>query len=140
MALMASATDPTEAALATVQLTEVGTFAATATPVGRLPADQPKGLTLRKLGGVMDFSLTVALSEPGSAPADALARAMAALTGGAGPRLTFVAPGQDANLRLAVIPDSPRPDALWILPATPRRWRRRCARRGSARPPAPPSA
>ena len=118
MALMASAADPTSAAIATVELTEVGTFTATATPVGALPADLPKGLTLRKLGEVIDFSLTVALPEPGSAPASALATVMAALTGGAGPRLRFVAAAQDADLRLAVIPGSPRPDALWILPST----------------------
>ena len=118
MALMASAADPTEAAIATVELTGVGTFSATATPVGVLPADLPKGLTLRKLGEVMDFSLTVALPEPGSAAADALQSAMAVLTAGAGPRLRFVASGQDADLRLAVIRDSPRPDALWILPST----------------------
>ena len=118
MAVMASAADPTEAAIAMVELTEVGTFTATATPVGALPADLPKGLTLRKLGEVMDFSLTVALPERGSAPAGALQAAMVALTLGADPRLAFVAPGQDADLRLAVIPDSPRPDALWILPST----------------------
>jgi len=47
MAVMASAADPTEAAIAMVELTEVGTFTATATPVGALPADLPKGLTLR---------------------------------------------------------------------------------------------
>ena len=118
MALMASAADPTEAAIGTVTLTDVGTFTAKATPVGALRADLPKGLTLRKLGQMMDFSLTVALPEPGSAPADALHSAMPALIGGAGPRLVFVAPGQDADLRLAVIPDSARPDALWILPST----------------------
>ncbi len=118
MALMASAADPTDAAIATVELAKVGTFTATATLVGAPPATLPKGLTLRKLGEIMDFSLTVALPEPGSAPADALAMAMVALTDGAGPRLRFVAPGQDADLWLAVIPDSPRPDALWILPST----------------------
>ena len=118
MALMASAADPTEAALGTVELTVVDTFAATGTLVGAPPQDLPKGLTLRKMSEVMDFSLTVALPEAGTAPAAALQAAMAAVTAGAGPRLAFVAAGAEADLRLAVIPDSPRPDALWILPST----------------------
>jgi hypothetical protein len=36
-----------------------------------------------------------------------------------GPRISFVPAGDpDADLRLAVLPDSPRPDAVWVLPST----------------------
>jgi hypothetical protein len=122
MAVMASAADPTEAALGYVELTTVDTFTATGQPVARdgktLPADLPKGLTLRKLDTALDFTLTVALPAPGSAAADKLLSALDALTDAAGPRLTFVPATDEADLRLAVLPDSPRPEAIWVLPAT----------------------
>ena len=122
LAVLASAADDTSAALGYVQVATLDTFSATAIPVvhaGKtLPPDLPRGLTLRKLDAALDFSLTVALPEPGSAPADALLAALATITEDAGPRLHFVAAGADADLRLAVIPASPRPDALWVLPST----------------------
>lgn len=123
LAVMASAADDTAAALGYVALTEVGTFSATARAVevdGKsLPAALPKGLMLRKIGADLDFTLTVALPEPGSAPAAALTAARAAFDTAAGPRLVLVSAGSpEADLRLAVLPDSPRPDALWVLPAT----------------------
>ncbi len=122
MAVMASAADPTEAALGHVTLTSVGTFTATGQPTNTdgkaLPAELPKGLTLRKLDTALDFTLTVALPTPGSAPADALLSALDALTEAAGPRLTFVAATDEADLRLAVLPGSPRPEAIWVLPST----------------------
>ncbi len=122
LAVMATAADPDDAALGYVQLTSVETFASTGEAVEQdgkaLPADLPEGITLRKLDQTLDFSLTVALPAPGLAPADALLSALDVLTGTAGPRLTFVAADQEADLRLAVLPDSPRPDAIWVLPAT----------------------
>ncbi len=122
MAVMASAADTTDAALGYVTLTSVDTFAATGQPVAKdgktLPTDLPKGITLRKLDEAVDFTLTVALPAPGSAPADALLSALADLTAAAGPRLTFVPASDEADLRLAVLPDSPRPDAIWVLPST----------------------
>ena len=122
MAVMASAADPTEAALGYVTLIRVDTFAATGEAVVQdgktLPADLPKGITLRKLDEALDFTLTVALPAPGSAPADALLAALGMLKDSAGPRLTFVAATEEADLRLAVLPDSPRPDAIWVLPST----------------------
>jgi hypothetical protein len=75
-------------------------------------------MTLRKLEEALDFTLTVALPPEGSAPADALLAAFQDLTEAAGPRLVFVAADQEADLRLAVLPDSPRPDAIWVLPST----------------------
>ncbi|AZL59756.1 caspase family protein [Tabrizicola piscis] len=122
MAVMASAADTTDAALGYVTLSSVDTFAATGQPVAKdgktLPTDLPKGITLRKLDEAVDFTLTVALPAPGSAPADALLSALADLSAAAGPRLTFVPATDEADLRLAVLPDSPRPDAIWVLPST----------------------
>ncbi len=122
LAVMASAADPDAATLGFVQLTRVETFSATGQAIEQdgkvLPADLGEGVTLRKLDQGLDFSLTVALPEPGLAPADALLSALEALSESAGPRLTFVAADQEADLRLAVLPDSPRPDAIWVLPAT----------------------
>lgn len=121
LAVMASAADPTEAALGFAEITGADTFTATAAPVTEgtaLPADLPKGLVLRRISAELDFSLTVALPEAGTEAADALLSASAALSEAAGPRIAFVAAGQEADLRLAVLPDSPRPDAIWVLPAT----------------------
>jgi hypothetical protein len=122
LAVMGSAADADEAALGYVELTSVETFSSVGQAVEKdgkvLPADLPKGVTLRKLDEALDFTLTVALPAAGSAPADALLAARADLAAAAGPRLSFVAPDQEADLRLAVLPDSPRPDAIWVLPAT----------------------
>ncbi|MFN3971343.1 MAG: caspase family protein [Gemmobacter sp.] len=116
LAVLASAADPSDAALARVTVTRADTFGAEA--AGELPADLPRGVVLRKLSSDLDFSLTVAMPEAGSAPADALMRVVERLRAAAGARLRFVAPGDEADLRLAVMPESPRPDAIWVLPAT----------------------
>lgn len=122
LAVMATAADATDAALGYVQVTKTGTFSSTATPVEHegkvLPAEVPKGVVLRKLDDAVDFTLTVALPPAGSAPADALRTQIATLQEVVGPRLVFVEPGAEADLRLAVIPDSDRPDAIWVLPST----------------------
>jgi hypothetical protein len=122
LAVMGSAADADSDALGYVELTSVETFSSVGRAVEKdgktLPAELPKGVTLRKLGEALDFTLTVALPPEGSAPADALLAALDALTEAAGPRLAFVAPEAEADLRLAVLPDSLRPDAIWVLPAT----------------------
>lgn len=122
LAVMASAADETDAALGYVKVAKTDTFTTTAVPVEHegkaLPAELPKGLMLRKLDDAVDFTLTVALPPAGSAPADALLEELAVLQEVVGPRLVFVEPGAEADLRLAVIPDSPRPDAIWVLPST----------------------
>lgn len=122
LAVMATAADTTDAALGYVKVTKTSTFSTTATPVeyeGKvLPAEMPKGLVLRKLDQTVDFTLTVALPPAGSAPADALRTWIATLQDAVGPRIVFVEPGAEADLRLAVIPDSTRPDAIWVLPST----------------------
>ncbi len=122
LAVMPSAADTTDKALGYVRIVSVDTFTATAEPVARdgiaLPADLPKGLFLRKLDTSVDFGLTVALPPAGTAPADALLAALDSLQEAAGPRLNFVAAGQEADLALAVLPDSGRPDAIWVLSGT----------------------
>jgi hypothetical protein len=122
LAVMGSAADADDAALGFVSLTSVDTFVATGTAIEQdgktLPVELPKGITLRKLDETLDFTLTVALPAEGTAPADALLAALADLTEAAGPRLNFVKSSEDADLRLAVLPDSPRPDAIWVLPST----------------------
>lgn len=122
LAVMDSAAADTDKAIGYVQVTALDTFTATAVPVEKdgklLPAELPKGLYLRKLDTALDFSLTVALPPEGSAPADALLAALEALKEESGPRLNFVAAGAEADLRLAVLPDSDRPDAIWVLPST----------------------
>lgn len=122
LAVMGSAAAADDAALGYVELTSVETFSSVGQAVERdgtvLPADLPKGVTLRKLDAALDFTLTVALPASSSAPADALLAALGELEEAAGPRLNFVAPDQEADVRLAVLPDSPRPDAIWVLPST----------------------
>lgn len=120
LAVMAKATDADDAALGFVKLTAVETFSAKAEAVDQtLPAELPKGFLLRKIGSDVDFTLTVALPKAEESPVvTALDRAMAALKAASGPRLVYVAAGEEADLRLAVIKDSPRPDAIWVLPAT----------------------
>ncbi len=122
LAVMGSATDPDEAALGLVNLTSVQTFSAKGVAVvgdKPLPAELPKGFLLRKIGSDVDFTLTIALPKAENSPVvTALNQAMAALKAGSGPRMVYVAAGEEADLRLAVIKDSPRPDAIWVLPAT----------------------
>ena len=120
LAVMARATDSNDAALAYVKLTDVDTFSASGfvTADKPLPEKLPKGMLLRKIGADVDFTLTVAFPETGTPPADAMAAAQTALKAAAGPRLIFVPAGAEADLRLAVLPESPRPDAIWVLPAT----------------------
>jgi hypothetical protein len=122
LAVMPNAAGKSEDAIGYVQITATDTFTATAVPVEQdgkvLPAELPKGLYLRKLDASLDFSLTIALPPAGSAPADALLAALDQLQEEAGPRLVFVEAGADADLRLAVLPDSDRPDAIWVLPST----------------------
>lgn len=119
LTLLPNAAATLDQAIGQVELTSVETFFATGTAVAApLPDPLPRGLFLRKTEAALDFTLTVALPEAGSAPAAALQAATDALRDATGPRITFVPAGSDADLRLAVIPDSPRPDALWVLPGT----------------------
>lgn len=115
LAVMASAADGSDKALGLVRVTSADTFSAT---TGAFAGELPEGVWLRRKEAALDFSLTVALPPEGSAPALALAAAMEDLREITGPRLNFVKAGSEADLALAVLPDSATPDALWILPGT----------------------
>ncbi|SEP75952.1 caspase family protein [Thalassovita taeanensis] len=119
--LLASPADADDAALARYRVTTLSAFAATATNTADGPAPEiPRGAVLRLAGESVDLSLTIALPPVGSAPADHLTAAQRIMQADAliGPRIQFVPAGAEADLRLAVFPDSPRPDALWVLPAS----------------------
>ncbi len=116
LAVMASAADPDKAALGHVRLTAVDTFTATgevAADAPPLPEKLPKGLLLRRTASALDFTLTVAL--PGDVPA--LAAALDDLRAAAGPRLVFVAAGQEADLQLANCPTARAPTRSGSCPA-----------------------
>ena len=116
LAVMASPADPTDRALGFVTVATVDTFSAQAVAAdGFDMAEVPKGAFLRQTDDQVDFTLTVALPDGDTAAARMMRQAAAAMTDR---RLIFVAPGAEADLRLAVFPDSPRPDAIRILPAT----------------------
>jgi hypothetical protein len=121
LAVMATAADRTDA-LGYVELTSVSTFASTGQavdpgrqgPAGRIA----EGPDAAQAGPGRGFHPDGRPAPEAARPADALLSAMQALQEVTGPRLNFVAPGAEADLRLAVLPDSPRPDAIWVLPAT----------------------
>jgi hypothetical protein len=116
--LLRAPVDTDDAALASFTVDSLSTFEATLKPVGEA-VDIPKGAVLRKVSAAMDLTLTISLPAPGSAPAQALETAIGWARDQAliGPRVQFVPAGAPADLRLAVIPDSPRPDAIWFLPS-----------------------
>lgn len=119
--MLASPADPDEAALARYTIADASTFSASARPEGAAPDEVPPGAVLRKVAQELDFTLTVALPPEGSAPAGAMAAAVEEMMAepALAARVRFVPAGTEgAELRLAVLPDSPRPDALWLLPAT----------------------
>ncbi|MGR3453233.1 caspase family protein [Pseudooceanicola sp.] len=121
LVLLASPADQDEAALAAYEVHEASTFSATAMPADAPPAEIPPGAVLRKLEAGLDFTLTVALPPDGTAPAQAMAAAVGEMSRqpAIAARIRFVPAGTEgADLRLAVLPDSPRPDAIWLLPAT----------------------
>jgi len=118
LAVLASPADPVEAALGWVVVAKAETFSADVEPEGSLkPADVPAGAFLRKVSDEVDLTLTVALPPEGTEAARSMIVAAEELALTFGRRLRFVAPGEEADLRLAVFPDSARPDAIWILPA-----------------------
>lgn len=124
LAVLPGAADGLERAIGYVEVVAADSFGATARPVQRegLPAfslgDLPRGAYVRQVTATVDFTLTVALPE-GEGEAAAAMRAAAALIAAgelAGPRVRFVEAGAAADIRLAVIAGSARPDAVWMLP------------------------
>ncbi|MWD29739.1 hypothetical protein E0K89_019860 [Aquicoccus sp. SCR17] len=111
--------DADERAIGRYRVSEADTFSAELDVVTG-PGNWPEGAVLRKVSEALDYSLRVALPEEGSAPARRLEAAVAQIAAKAlvGPRVSFVPAGEPADLRLAVLPDSPRPNAIWFLPAS----------------------
>jgi len=123
LAVVASPADTTGDALGRVTVDFVDTFVTEAVVAedGALAlGDVPRGAYLRKLSEDVDFSLNVALPEAGSEIAARMQSVADTLRGAPdGPaRVTFVPAGAEADIRLAILPDSPRPDAIWFLPAS----------------------
>lgn len=125
LAVLPTAASPITDALGYVAVTYADTFVADLEPVehdgvaAADPSDFPRGAFARKLEDAVDFSLTVALPDTATSTG-ALAEALQILQeDAAGTRVRFVPAGaEDADVRLAVIPDSPRPTAVWMLPGS----------------------
>lgn len=124
LALMASPADTNEATIGYVEVDVADTFTAELVPVAAegKPAlsidDIPQGAFARKLSESVDFSLTAALPQPGTGSANRLAAALQSPLAAEyfGARIRLVPAGEDADLRLAVLPDAP--ELIQILPAT----------------------
>ena len=77
-----------------------------------------KGAFARRIAENVEFDLRVALPDANAQIPANLVAALDILAQEAGARLSLVATGADADIRLAVLPDSARPDAVWLLPST----------------------
>ena len=126
LALLPTAASGMDRVLGYMKVTYSDTFNADLEPVahnGLAEPDldgSPKGSFARKLEDSVDYSLTVALPDSEGPMPGALADAMAVLKeDNEGTRIRFVPSGSEvADIRLAVVPDSPRPDAIWMLPGS----------------------
>ncbi len=121
LAVMASPADSTEDAVGYVTVDTASTFGATAVlEDGKTLEDVPRGAFLRKVDAGVELTLRVALPEGDGAAETKMKMAAQEIVGKQllGGRFTFVEPGEEADIRLAVIPESPRPDAIWILDGT----------------------
>lgn len=122
MALLPTAASSLEDALGFAEITYADTFTAELEPVAHNgkqavdPYDLPKGVYARKIAETVDFTLRVARPE-GDLPA-AVSEALDLLVRETAERVKLVDPGADADVRLALLPDSTRPDAIWLLPGT----------------------
>lgn len=124
LALLPTAASGLGGVLGYAKVTYADTFSAELEPVEHDgmaapdPAGLPRGAYARQLVSEMDFSLRVALPEHETPLSEALSGALDLLAEDVGERVQFVSPGEEADIRLAVIGDSPRPDAVWMLPGT----------------------
>ncbi len=128
LALLPTAASSTDQVIGYFQVSNADTFSADLVPVAfndiaaMALDDVPKGTYLRRFQDEVDFSLTVALPDLARLPED-----LTQITGALdylksddelGQRIEFVAAGQPADIRLAIVPESTRPDALWMLPSS----------------------
>jgi hypothetical protein len=120
LVLVGRASDGDDAALGTYRVTSADTFSSVVEPE-TAGVEVPRGAYLRRIGRDLDFSLSVALPAPSADTAlDAkLAEALDILRDLVGEgRVRLVDTGAPADVRLAVLPHSRRPDAVWLLPAS----------------------
>jgi hypothetical protein len=123
LAILPTAAAGLDQALGYAQITYADTFTAELEPTEHkgLAApditDLPRGAFARRISSNVDFTLNVALPEDGT-DLPQLDEIIAALRLEIGPRVQLVPAGADADLRLAILPQSPRPDAIWMLPGT----------------------
>ncbi len=127
LALLPSAAAGLDETLGYFEVTEADTFSASLKPVAQdgLAAlsseDAPLGAYLRKTRQEVSFGLRLALPAATAGPVpDKLEHALAYLREDEelAARIAFVAPGEEADIRLALLPDSPEPEAVWMLPGT----------------------
>ena len=122
LAVLASPADADAAAIGVVEASEVGTFQASLVAVEpkTLFETLPKNAYVRLTEGRVDFGLRLAMPE-GEGPlveqvqsAIDMARALDLI----GPRIRIVDPAAPADLRLAILPESDEPNAVWFLPSS----------------------
>lgn len=126
LAILPTAASGLDQALGYVRVVYADTFLADLEPVAHAGlaapdlSDLPRGAFARKLADTVDFSLTVALPDPSVPLPLGLGEALAVLEQDlTGTRIRLVPAGSEvADIRLAVIPDSPRPQAVWMLPGS----------------------
>lgn len=120
LAVMASAADPDGDAIAAAVVTRARAFSADVELAdGGDIAALPRGVYLRRVSDQVDLTITVARPERNGPVAARTLEALRLLEADRllGPRVNFAEPGDpEADIRLAAIPGSPRPDAVWLLP------------------------
>ncbi|MEL7115743.1 MAG: hypothetical protein AAGP08_09145, partial [Pseudomonadota bacterium] len=120
LAVLESPADSDEAALGLLDVDYTETFLAELVSAEIDIEALPRGAYARLTESATLFGLTVALPKDAGVVGE---RLTAALEAGEtlelfGPRIEFVPSEQDSDLRLAVLPESEAPDALWVLPST----------------------
>lgn len=114
------ASDSMDQALGVFKVSSAKLLTSQVEPIGEVSV--PSGAFLRAEQSKLHLGLTVALP-PKSGNAELDQKAAAALDllvsqNAHNQRVRFVEPGKDADIHLSFVPNSPRPDALWLLPIT----------------------
>lgn len=121
LAILPTAASTVADAIGYAEVTFADTFQTELEPITHegLAAFDPyaleRGTFARKLTETVDFTLRVARPDGDLTPE--VSEALSQMVSDDG-RIQMVDPGADADVRLAIIPDSNRPDAIWMLPGT----------------------
>ncbi|SPH27580.1 hypothetical protein ASD8599_04046 [Ascidiaceihabitans donghaensis] len=119
LAVLPTAASATMDAIGYVEVLSTDTFSTELNPITHAelaafdPYDLPTGSFARKLSSRVDFTLRVARPK-GILSAD-VTDALVQIEKDFNGRLLMVDPGLDADVRLSIMPDSSRPDAIWML-------------------------